>query len=351
MFLIVVLSGFIFWWFQSQDATSDQPFLPEAEILIPQTVDNNDPATNKVNQQNIAVATITEFDFLPDNEAKDDEEEIKEGDRSDSIVTPDFKVSFPQDRIIAFYGNFYSRFMGILGEFPEDEVLRRLNQEISNWQTADPNTNYIPAVHYIASTAQVDPTTSGTYSLQMPDSHILQAIAMGLKAGGITFLDLQIGQADLMNQVRRLDRYLRLPNVHLGIDPEFAMSTGLVPGEKIGTLDAGDINEVINYLSEIVQADNLPPKLLVVHRFTQQMVTNISDIQQKDNVITIINMDGWGSPELKLATYRNIISLDQVPYAGFKIFYKNDLKPPSTRLLQPAELINLTPVPVYIQYQ
>ena len=39
-----------------------------------------------------------------------------------------------------------------------------------------------------------------------------------------------------------LEKYLKMPQVHLGIDPEFSMKTGKKPGSVIGTMDATDVN-------------------------------------------------------------------------------------------------------------
>jgi len=40
-----------------------------------------------------------------------------------------------------------------------------------------------------------------------------------------------------------------------------------------------------------------------------------------------------------------------VQFTGIKLFYKNDLKPPSTGMLTTTQVLNLTPAPIYIQYQ
>ena len=60
-------------------------------------------------------------------------------------------------------------------------------------------------------------------------------------------------------------------------------------------------------------------------------------------------MDG-DSLQKKINTYKQFIYREPVEYAGFKIFYKNDLKG-NSRLLTPQELLKLKPQPVYIQYQ
>jgi Tfp pilus assembly PilM family ATPase len=60
----------------------------------------------------------------------------------------------PFNRIVAYYGNLYSKKMGVLGEYDTQTMLRKLNQEVIKWNAADPQTPVIPALHYIATTAQ-----------------------------------------------------------------------------------------------------------------------------------------------------------------------------------------------------
>ena len=44
--------------------------------------------------------------------------------------------------------------MGVLGQYPEDEVISKLQDAVAEWQAADPSTPVIPAIEYIAVTAQ-----------------------------------------------------------------------------------------------------------------------------------------------------------------------------------------------------
>ncbi|MCU0660403.1 MAG: hypothetical protein MUD00_02205 [Candidatus Pacebacteria bacterium] len=257
----------------------------------------------------------------------------------------------PFHRIVAYYGNFYSTKMGALGEYEPEVMLAKLKAEKAAWEAADPTTPVIPALHYIASTAQKNPGADGIYSLRMPDAHIEKAIALAKEIDGVVFLDLQIGHSTVEREIPILRKYLSLPQVHLGLDPEFAMKTGAVPGTMIGTLDAKDINWAAEYLASLVREYNLPPKVLVVHRFTSKMLTNYQDIRPLPEVQIVIEMDGWGFGAKKINTYKHVIYSEPVQFTGFKIFYKNDLKPPSTRLLTPSEILDLSPKPIYIQYQ
>ncbi|RRB07890.1 hypothetical protein EHT25_01940 [Larkinella rosea] len=264
----------------------------------------------------------------------------------------------PKHRILAYYGNPHSKKMGALGEYPRKEMLRRLDAEAAKWQKADPSKPIQKALHLVAISAQGTPQKDGNYRLRMSDKTIRKVMSWGAQHGAIVFLDIQVGLADLKGELAYLEKYLKLPYVHLGIDPEFSMKTGARPGTKIGTYDAADINDAVQFLSRIVKENNLPPKVLVVHRFTQRMVTNYKNIKLDPRVAIVMDMDGWGPPSLKIDSYRDYIVKEPVQYTGFKLFYYNDLKKVDHRsnhkvphLMEPAEVLSLEPKPLYIQYQ
>ncbi len=257
----------------------------------------------------------------------------------------------PQHRIIAYYGNLYSTRMGILGELPKPQMFAKLRGELENWRKADPSTPVKPALHYIVTTAQGSPGSGGKYRLRMPNKEIDKVMSMAAEIDALVFLDIQVGLSNLREEIPVIEKYLQLPNVHLGIDPEFSMKGGQRPGTVIGTFDAGDINYASQYLKELVQKYNLPPKMLVIHRFTQNMVREYRSIKKHPEVQIIVDMDGWGAPARKINTYKQFVYAEPIQFTGFKLFYKNDLKEPPHRMLTPAELLKLKPVPMYIQYQ
>ncbi|MGC9602766.1 MAG: hypothetical protein ABSE76_03470 [Minisyncoccia bacterium] len=257
----------------------------------------------------------------------------------------------PFNRIVAYYGNFYSTSMGVLGEYPPAVMLAMLASTAEEWQAADPSTPVIPAIDYIAVTAQGNPGADGMYRARMPDDQIDEAVSLANQVHGLVILDVQVGLSTVQTEVPLLKKYLAMPNVELAIDPEFAMYDGAPPGTVIGSLDAIDVNFAAQYLAELVREHNLPPKILVIHRFTQEMVTHTSLIKPLPEVEIVMDMDGWGSPSKKIGTYTAFIASEPVQFTGFKLFYKNDLKPPSTRMLTDAEILGLTPSPLFIQYQ
>jgi hypothetical protein len=257
----------------------------------------------------------------------------------------------PAKRIVAFYGNPISKRMGILGELPPDEMLAKLDREVAAWNKADPSTPVQPALHMIVDVASATPGTSGKYRTRMDSAMIEQVYGWAQKRNALLFLDLQVGQGTVQEELPRLAKFLKRPDVHLGIDPEFSMKHKEVPGTVIGTLDAADVNYASGFLQALVDSEHLPPKILVIHRFRRAMLTNYKKIKLDPRVQIVINMDGWGPQSQKLDSYRAYVWKYPVEYTGFKLFYKNDKRKKGSTMMTPAEVLALDPRPFYIQYQ
>ncbi len=254
----------------------------------------------------------------------------------------------PHKRIVAYYGNPFSKRMGVLGEYPSDSMLKMLDAEVAAWEKADPSTPVQPALHLIAVVAQASPGSDGKYRLRMPDSLIVRVASWAATRNALVFLDIQVGLSTLQEELPRLEKFMRLPNFHLGIDPEFSMKDGGLPGKKIGTFDAADINYATKFLADMKYKYNVPPKILVVHRFTQGGVTNYQNIKLDPAVQIVMHMDGFGKPWLKRNTFREYIKAEPVQFAGWKQFYKLRNDNPRTTI---EEILSLHPKVVYIQYQ
>jgi hypothetical protein len=256
----------------------------------------------------------------------------------------------PCNRIVVYYGNPNSTRMGALGEYEKDDMLARLRRQVEAYREADPNTPVIPGLHMVAVVAQGDAGTSGHWRAIANDADVEKVYGWAKEVEGIFFVDIQVGTDDIRNLLPRFDWILQNPDVHLGVDPEFMMKDGSRPGSKIGTMSAADINYVSEHLAAIVREHNLPPKVLIVHRFTQRMITDYQNIELRPEVQIVIHMDGWGQPWLKRDSYRDYMVREPVQYPGIKIFYGNDTKAGSA-LMTPSDILALWPRPLYVQYQ
>lgn len=254
----------------------------------------------------------------------------------------------PAKRVIAFYGNPRSTRMGILGEFAPEEMLRKLDREVAEWNRLDPQHPAQPALHLIAVVAAGDKGFDGKYRNRMDSTLIEQVYGWAKSRNAIMFIDVQVGLSTLREELPLLERFLKRPDVHLGIDPEFSMKDGSRPGKKIGTYDAADVNYASRFLAELVDKHKLPPKMLVIHRFTRKGVTNADKIRLDPKVQIVMHMDGFGAPWLKRDSYYSYIKKEPVQFAGWKQFTKakND-KPTTPR----EQILRLWPQPLYIQIQ
>lgn len=265
---------------------------------------------------------------------------------------PEFRDGsiLPCNRIVVYYGNPASTKMGALGQYPRDEMLSRLRRQADQWQQADPGTPVVPGLHLIAVVAQGDPGPSGKYRTQIRDAVVDSIHQMAKSINGILFIDVQVGTDDIRSIMPRFDEFLKRPDVHFAVDPEFYMRGGVVPGRKIGTMYAADINWVMDRLTQIVQQNNLPPKVLIIHRFTRGMVPDVENVRLRPEVQLVMHMDGWGAPWLKYDSYRDYIVRHPAQFTGWKNFYHNDTKK-GDPLTTPQDLLQLWPEPLYIQYQ
>jgi hypothetical protein len=249
----------------------------------------------------------------------------------------------PSSRIIAYYGNPLSTQMGILGAIPPEQMLDKLEKTAATWAKADTAHQVRPALQLIATVAQDHKGVDGKYRVRHSDSLIAKVAGWAEKRNWLMFLDVQVGQSSVPDELARFDKWLRKPWVHLALDPEFAMHDGRIPGKKFGTLDARDVNYAIDFLAKIVDQEHLPPKVLVVHRFTEDMLTGWRQIKQDPRVQVVIDMDGYGGPALKKHIYDLVITRHPVQFTGFKLFDKP--------MMTLEQVLALSPMPLYIQYQ
>ncbi|MEO7521501.1 MAG: hypothetical protein ABIW79_06755, partial [Gemmatimonas sp.] len=259
----------------------------------------------------------------------------------------------PQNRIIAYYGNPHSKKMGVIGEYPEEQMLGMLDRTVAEWKAADPATPIVPAIHLVAVVAQGSAGSDKMWRRRETSDMIERTYKWAQSRKGVLFLDIQASHSTLEQELPPLLKYLERPDVHLGIDPEFYMhhrSEGARPSSKVGQMLAKDVNYVINTLDRLVTEKKIPPKVLVVHRFRESMVPDAEEIRPTKNVQVVMHMDGWGPPWLKFDSYAHYVVKHPVDYTGFKLFYHNDTKA-GHALLTPRELLQLRPKLSYIQYQ
>jgi hypothetical protein len=162
----------------------------------------------------------------------------------------------------------------------------------------------------------------------------------------LMLLDIQPGYAPFLQEAKALERFLREPDVSLALDPEWSLEPPQLPGQEIGSTDAATINEVSRYLSGMVRRYDLPQKLLVVHRFTNDMIGAEHDLERHPGVALVVNVDGFGDQPNKISKYHEFTEDLRQRFNGFKLFFHEDVN-----LMKPKQVLRLRPQPDLIVYE
>jgi hypothetical protein len=268
------------------------------------------------------------------------------GERSHSLSPKrDSSRVLDTNLLVTWYGNPWSERMGILGRLDGNALAAGLKRQAAAY-AAVTKKHVMPAYELVAVIGQPQPGRDGRYrrreSRQVIDRMLRAARAAGFKL----ILDVQTGHSTVLSELSYLAPYLQEPDVYLALDPEFSMGSGGVPGQRIGTMGADEVNDAIAVLEYLRERYQLPPKVLIVHQFTTGMLPDKEKIWSSSTLDIVLVADGFGSPALKRHTYATVLRQQALAFSGFKLFYIQD-----TDLLQPSQVLALTPSPSVIIYQ
>lgn len=250
-------------------------------------------------------------------------------------------------RYVALYGNPGGPSLGALGEQGPAESVVRVKNLAAEYQ-AHTDEKVIPAFEIITTVASSAPGPDGDYSDEATVESLRPLIDEARKNGVYVILDFQPGRSTFTEQVKQYEELLKEPHVGLGIDPEWRLYPGQVHLQQIGTVDASEINETLDYLAALTDKHRLPQKMVVLHQFTHSMITNRAALDTNHPELALaLHADGHGTPELKNSTYQELIrNLDPAIKPSWKNFYDED-----TPTLTPAQTYALTPKPYVVTYQ
>ena len=250
------------------------------------------------------------------------------------------------NEIVAYYGSPRTPSMGILGQHEPEDVADLLAARAATFDALLPGSNVLPALHLVYAIAQPQSKNDSLYLQYVDDRTVRQFMALARRRGFALILDVQIGHSNALDEVKKIETYLEEPDVFVALDPEFALGGSVKPGDAIGSIDAADINAVQSYLADLTRQHHLPKKMLVVHQFQLEMITNSSIIARDQNVDVVIDMDGYGASDIKEVKYQRYGAASYAPFGGMKVFLQHDPDPLTER-----QLLDIRPRPAFVVYQ
>lgn len=228
---------------------------------------------------------------------------------------------------VTYYGRPTVDVMGILGEFSIPELIPRLQAQADVYDEANgPDMGVMPAFHLVYGMATRAPGPDGSYLNFLSDEVTLSYIEAAQAAGFSVLLDVQVGALSTVDAMRPAFRWLAYDNVHLALDPEFAIRhPGQTrPGNPIGFVTADEVNAVQRAMRDHMRANGIAGRrILIVHQFMESMIRPVEELARYYKIDLTITADGFGGPWPKIGKYNDFISAS-TPFAGFKLFYRWD---------------------------
>jgi hypothetical protein len=256
-------------------------------------------------------------------------------------------LALPGKRYVAMYGHPGSRALGVLGEQGVDASVKRVQRLTRTYQAISKD-QFVPTFEIIATVASAGAGKDKNYSREVPIAALLPLVDAAERAGIYVILDLQPGRTDFLTQAKRYEELLVQPHVGLALDPEWRLAPHQRHMVQIGSVGANEINKTAAWLAELTRSRQLPQKILMLHQFRLDMVTDRSTlVTDYDDLAVVIHADGFGSSGQKFNTW-NALHLDAPPnvWWGWKNFYDED-KPTFTA----QQTVAVSPSPVFVSYQ
>jgi hypothetical protein len=257
------------------------------------------------------------------------------------------QVVYPGRRMVALYGHPGTAALGVLGEQPVDLAIKRAKEFAADHQPLV-DEPVVSAFEIITTVASGGAGPDGNYSYEAPVEQIRPWVDAAGKAGVYVVLDIQPGRADFLTQAKRYEELLGQPHVGLALDPEWRLRPDQVHLRQIGSVGAAEVNSVVTWLADLTRARKLPQKLLLLHQFQLQMISDRGHVDtSRDELAVLIHADGFGTPGQKIDTW-NAMHTAPPPrvWWGWKNFIDED-RP----TFSPAETYAITPSPVFVSYQ
>jgi hypothetical protein len=254
--------------------------------------------------------------------------------------------SLLDNAVVAYYGTPRQPNMGILGEHDAETLAWLLSARAARFDELNGDAGVKPVMHLVYGVAQPEAGADGLHLQYVDDRTVRQYLAVARKYGFALVIDLQIGHSTALAEAEKVLPYLAEPDVHLALDPEFALAGVAAPGARVGSLRAAEINAVQDLLAGVAAEGRLPRKTLIVHQFESFMLPDAGDIERRDDVDLVIDFDGYGRAEIKAVKYEWFSAAAHAPFGGIKVFLKHD-----PDVMTEQQLLDLEPRPAFFLYQ
>lgn len=245
--------------------------------------------------------------------------------------------------LVAYYGTAGTGSLGVLGDASPDAIMPRLTRAASAFAIAGHTVQ--PVFELIVTVAHSGATRTGSYSADIDHAEVKRYLEAAHRHGVLVVLDLQPGRADFLTVARRWAWALADPWVGLALDPEWRLGPHGIPGRRIGSVGAAEINATSQWLEDFTVGHGLPQKIFLLHQFRTDMIRQIGRVLPRPDLVMVQHVDGFGPPRTKLATFHAVVRPRQF-VLGFKLFYRQDVP-----RMTAAQVFRIRPRVQFVSFQ
>lgn len=256
--------------------------------------------------------------------------------------TPGVDALFPDNLVLAVYGAPQLTATAV-GKRSPGAAARLLRKQARPYKKRS-DRPVVKSINLIGVIATASKGSGGLYRARQDDEVIARYLKAARSVGARLTLDIQPGRAEILDELRALREWVKLPDVDVGIDPEWNVGRRGVPGRDEGSVSFREINRASRWIDKVAAKGGLPAKALIIHQFRQGSIKRRGKLRQRDSVAVTLNFDGIGGRAAKKAGYARLARSGL--FDGFSLFYDRDVK-----LLRPGAVLRLRPEVEYVMYQ
>ncbi|MEX2562664.1 MAG: hypothetical protein WD358_05355 [Nitriliruptoraceae bacterium] len=248
-------------------------------------------------------------------------------------------------RIVALYGAPGFPGLGALGQQDLDATVERARTTAEPYGTD--GRRVVPGFNVIVTVASRNAGAHGDYSQRIPIDALRPLVDRAREEGFAVIIDLQPGRTSFLDQAMEYEELLLEPHVGLALDAEWRIGPTEVHLARIGSVEAAEVQQVADWLAELVRRERLPQKVFMLHQFVGSMLPDRDTIVISPELVGVVHVDGQGTLRGKRRTYE-VTSQDAISQWewGWKNFLGID-RPVAT----PEQVLELDPLPFIVTYQ
>lgn len=220
---------------------------------------------------------------------------------------------------------------------------RKLRRQARDYQR-DGRPPVARSLNLIGVIATASRGSDGKYRARQPDEIIRAYLDAARSVGARLTLDIQPGRSSVIAELRALKPWLKLPDVDVGIDPEWHVGRRGVPGRTRGSISARKLNQASRWIDDLAAEQDLPAKAMIVHQFHERSVVGRRRVRTREGADVVLNFDGIGGRGAKKAGYADLTTEGLLH--GFSLFYDRDID-----LMKPRAVLRLDPAVDFVMYQ